>query len=257
MRWGKVVVAATEQAAVFEPRTPAGYPVGMGLCHMAGPDLPQAPGRPNIFGRAVSRIGGQRIEAGARPASRIGNRGRKDPRIIAMKQTFSALLPALGLTALMALPAHANTLLQRIEAQLRAQGFTHITAATTFFGSTRIDAASPTQRREIVFNPSTGEIVRDYWSDLSGKSQPGAVTILNSNPTSGKGDSASAASGSNQATSHNENSQSGSSGSTQSGSSGSTSGATSGGSSEGSSGSSSSEGSGHSSGDGGHSGSHD
>ena len=170
-----------------------------------------------------------------------------------MKRPLSVRLSVLGLAALMGLPANASTLLQRIEGQLRAQGFTHITAATTFFGSTRIDATSATQRREIVFNPSTGEIVRDYWSDLSGKSQPGAVTILNSNPTSGQGDSTNTGSGSNEAASHNENSQSGSSGSTQSGSSGGSSGS----SSSSSSGGSNSQGSGHSSGEGGHSSGHD
>ncbi|MDE3028497.1 MAG: hypothetical protein KGH84_08865 [Paracoccaceae bacterium] len=158
-----------------------------------------------------------------------------------MKRPLNALLPAIGLAAFLALPVHASTLLQRIEGQLRAQGFTHITATTTFFGSVRIDATSRTQRREIVFNPGSGEIVRDYWSDLSGKSQPGSVNILNSNPNSGQGGSTTGSSGSNDGTSHNDSSQSGSSGSTQSGSSGG----------------SSSDGSSHDSGDSGHSSSHD
>jgi uncharacterized membrane protein YgcG len=47
--------------------------------------------------------------------------------------------------------------------QLRDQGYTEIRISQTFLGRTRIVAISDEYRREIVFNPATGVIMRDYW----------------------------------------------------------------------------------------------
>jgi len=47
--------------------------------------------------------------------------------------------------------------------QLRDQGYTEIRISQTFLGRTRIVAFSDEYRREIVFNPATGVIMRDYW----------------------------------------------------------------------------------------------
>lgn len=64
-------------------------------------------------------------------------------------------------------PAFAETVQDRIVAQLGRQGFDRITISTTFLGRVRIVAQSATQRREIIFNPRTGEILRDYWAALA------------------------------------------------------------------------------------------
>ena len=52
-----------------------------------------------------------------------------------------------------------------IVAQLRAQGFAQIRVSHTFLGRVRIEAQSPRLHREIVLNPKTGEILRDYTED--------------------------------------------------------------------------------------------
>ncbi|MEE4120575.1 MAG: hypothetical protein V2I65_16360 [Paracoccaceae bacterium] len=51
----------------------------------------------------------------------------------------------------------------QIVSQLRDQGYNQIRISQTFLGRTRIVALSDDHRREIVFNPATGVIMRDYW----------------------------------------------------------------------------------------------
>ena len=63
-------------------------------------------------------------------------------------------------------PGAAQSAQDAIVAQLAEQGFRQITISRTFLGRTRIVATSPDLRREIVFNPATGEILRDYWDEL-------------------------------------------------------------------------------------------
>lgn len=65
--------------------------------------------------------------------------------------------------ALAPLPALAESLPDRVIRQLKAQGFTRFKVSRTWLGRTRIIATSPTQSREIILNPRTGEILRDYW----------------------------------------------------------------------------------------------
>ncbi|MGI1663038.1 hypothetical protein ACRDNQ_12415 [Palleronia sp. KMU-117] len=55
---------------------------------------------------------------------------------------------------------------RQIVDQLRDQGFTEIRVSRTFLGRTRIVAANDEYRREIVINPTTGVILRDYWAVL-------------------------------------------------------------------------------------------
>jgi hypothetical protein len=78
----------------------------------------------------------------------------------------------LGLLAAGALaaagPALALTMEERLIGQLRAQGFDRISVSRTLLGRTRIVAVAADQRREIIFNPRTGEILRDFWESLSG-----------------------------------------------------------------------------------------
>lgn len=81
-----------------------------------------------------------------------------------MKRAIFAVCLA-ALTGLAA-PAVAQTAQDSIIAQLTEQGFTRIQVGRTFLGRVRIVATSADYSREIVFNPHTGEILRDYWDDL-------------------------------------------------------------------------------------------
>jgi len=65
----------------------------------------------------------------------------------------------LGLAA----PARSDDLTDRIVEQLQEQGFDRINVSRTFLGRTRVEAESSTHHREIVINPVSGEIMRDYW----------------------------------------------------------------------------------------------
>lgn len=70
-----------------------------------------------------------------------------------------------GMMAL-AFPAVAQTAADRIVAQLRAQGFDDIMVTTTLLGRVQIIAREDDIRREIVLNPATGAILRDYWAEI-------------------------------------------------------------------------------------------
>ncbi len=59
-------------------------------------------------------------------------------------------------------PGFADAISDRVVALLRAQGFEVIQMDRTWLGRIWILAESKDVRREIVFNPATGEILRDY-----------------------------------------------------------------------------------------------
>ena len=82
------------------------------------------------------------------------------------------LKPLIVILMLAIAPATANaqTAEETIIVQLRAQGFEDLTITRTWLGRIRILALSADLRREIVFNPTTGEILRDYWQELDGTS---------------------------------------------------------------------------------------
>lgn len=63
-------------------------------------------------------------------------------------------------------PAAANTFVDALVDELREEGYRQFEISSTFLGRTRIRASSATRRREIVLNPRTGEILRDYWVNL-------------------------------------------------------------------------------------------
>lgn len=69
-----------------------------------------------------------------------------------------------GLLASVVLPAAvpAQTAEDQVIDQLKRQGYRRITLGRTLLGRTRIVATGPRGRREIVLNPSTGAILRDY-----------------------------------------------------------------------------------------------
>jgi hypothetical protein len=61
--------------------------------------------------------------------------------------------------------ASAQSVQDQIVSQLTAQGFSRIEVSRTLLGRIKIDARSANLDRELVFNPVTGEILRDYWRD--------------------------------------------------------------------------------------------
>ena len=63
---------------------------------------------------------------------------------------------------LAASPAFADGLESDLVAQLRRQGFSQVEVSRTLLGRIRLVAQSDTRWREIIVNPSTGEILRDY-----------------------------------------------------------------------------------------------
>ena len=65
--------------------------------------------------------------------------------------------------------AQAETMEADLVGQLRAQGYGAIQVTHTWLGRMRIDARIDGFRREIVLNPTTGEILRDY---------QGAITVV-------------------------------------------------------------------------------
>ncbi len=62
--------------------------------------------------------------------------------------------------------AAAQSVQDQIVAQLRNQGFTEMTLNRTWLGRIRVIAYRDDLRRELVFNPQTGEILRDYWRTI-------------------------------------------------------------------------------------------
>lgn len=65
------------------------------------------------------------------------------------------------------LPAAAQTVQEQIITQLNDQGFDQMTVNRTLLGRVRIVARRGDLERELVFNPQTGEILRDLWVTLA------------------------------------------------------------------------------------------
>ncbi|MEL7181617.1 MAG: hypothetical protein AAFN63_17610, partial [Pseudomonadota bacterium] len=61
--------------------------------------------------------------------------------------------------------AAAQSVQDQIVSQLRDQGFGDIRVQRTWLGRIRVISQRDGVRRELVFNPQTGEILRDYWRD--------------------------------------------------------------------------------------------
>lgn len=92
------------------------------------------------------------------------------------RQLLAGLMATLAAQALLALPAFAASYVDQILTQLRAQGFENIEVETTWLGRARIAAVRGDVNREIVLNPTTGEVLRDLWLSTSG-SGPRTITI--------------------------------------------------------------------------------
>lgn len=61
--------------------------------------------------------------------------------------------------------ARAETVEERIIGQLSREGYRKISVSRTFLGRIRITASGARGTREIVLNPSTGAVLRDYVND--------------------------------------------------------------------------------------------
>lgn len=85
---------------------------------------------------------------------------------------------------LAALPmtAAAQSFEDQILAQLTEQGFEDFEVSRTFLGRIRVISTNETLTRELVFNPNTGEILRDYWKPIDDAETTQSVRIAN--PTS-------------------------------------------------------------------------
>lgn len=64
--------------------------------------------------------------------------------------------------------AAAQTVQEQIITQLTDQGFGDFEISRTFLGRVRVVTQSDQLQRELVFNPTTGEMLRDYWEPLAG-----------------------------------------------------------------------------------------
>ncbi len=88
-------------------------------------------------------------------------------------------------------PAAADGIQDAIVAQLADQGFTHVRVSKTFLGRVRLYATSPDYTREIILNPRTGEILRDYWVAVDerggGHDDDGGGHIVSPGGSSGSG----------------------------------------------------------------------
>jgi uncharacterized membrane protein YgcG len=81
--------------------------------------------------------------------------------------------------------------------QLRAQGYSQVTVERTWLGRIRILARNADSTREIILNPRTGEILRDYWvaiGDTGGSG--GSLLGSGSGGSSGSGGGSGSGSGS-------------------------------------------------------------
>ena len=71
-------------------------------------------------------------------------------------------LTAVVVWAALAATATAQDVAGSLLAQLSAQGYEVVYMQRTWLGRMRVVAENDAIRREIVFNPGTGEILRDY-----------------------------------------------------------------------------------------------
>ena len=88
----------------------------------------------------------------------------------------------------------ADSYSDNIVVQLRQQGFLTIEVKRTWLGRVRILASSADAQREIILNPRTGEILRDFWQPLISGHNAGGGLISSSN-SSGKPSSSGSTSG--------------------------------------------------------------
>lgn len=72
------------------------------------------------------------------------------------------LLSCAMVLALSGVQAAADPMAETVSRQLRDQGYSRIETSYTWLGRLRVQAVQGDMQREIVINPNTGEILRDY-----------------------------------------------------------------------------------------------
>jgi uncharacterized membrane protein YgcG len=105
-----------------------------------------------------------------------------------MKHWFALLFFAIAVST-SPVQAVASTYEEAIIEQLMEQGFSDVQVSKTFLGRLRFVASAGQQRREIVINPYTGEILRDYLYEVTsdGRTRPSAPKIISTGNSGGSG----------------------------------------------------------------------
>ena len=91
--------------------------------------------------------------------------------------------------------ASASAFADEIMRQLQGDGYSDIIIETTWLGRVRITAVADGGAREIILNPSTGEILRDLWIPIAGGAistrliKDSATTVTKTDDGSGSGSS--------------------------------------------------------------------
>ena len=80
-----------------------------------------------------------------------------------MRQWLERLTAVVLAGLLLASPLTAQNLTDDLVSQLREQGFHKVTITRTLLGRVLILGSSEEGQREVVLNPQTGEILRDYF----------------------------------------------------------------------------------------------
>lgn len=112
-----------------------------------------------------------------------------------MIRLAKAFAPMLAL-ALWVAPALGASVEDQVVAQLQSQGYQDISVNRTLLGRIRIVAVTETEWREIVIDPRTGEILRDFrridtraGAEAQVVIAPGGTTSPGTTPTGTKTDS--------------------------------------------------------------------
>lgn len=105
-----------------------------------------------------------------------------------MKRLFALFFLAIAVST-SPVQAVASTYEEAIIEQLMEQGFADVQVSKTFLGRLRFVASAGQQRREIVINPYTGEILRDYLYEVTsdGRTRPSAPKIISTGNSGGSG----------------------------------------------------------------------
>ncbi|MDQ7079285.1 MAG: hypothetical protein Q9M41_01300 [Paracoccaceae bacterium] len=100
--------------------------------------------------------------------SRLSELNSRDPskprRAEQMKRRY--LMAMLLATAVGTGPAFAASVKDKLVSELKSQGFRNLSITRTWLGRTRITGSNGKFTRELVFNPYSGEILRDYWEEI-------------------------------------------------------------------------------------------
>jgi hypothetical protein len=78
--------------------------------------------------------------------------------------------------------AHAQTVEDQVTEQLLAQGYEDITFSRTLLRRLRVVALSETSERELILNPTTGQILRDRSKPLNDDTE--ATVTISQSPNS-------------------------------------------------------------------------